>query len=425
MALLDALLISAADPHPESLARFRQNIPEQWVQQCLTATGTATLRRRRLPAEQVVWLVIGMALFRDRPIDDVVRSLDLVLDPQRGELSRAVVPQARAKLGQEPMQRLFEMTADAWVNESAGFYRWRKLAVFGIDGTTLRVADSPENREYFGGASAGKRGASGYPLVRVAALMVLRSHLLAGVSFGPYRESEMKHAEHIVGLVPDDALMIVDRGFLSAAFLLGIQRSGSNRHWLTRTKSNTQYRVVQRLGPGDALVELDVSKTARAKDPSLPAVMRARAISYQRPGHKPQTLLTSLTDPRQYPAVEVELLYHERWELELGYGEVKTDMLQGLECIRSKSPELVKQELWGIFLTYNLVRLEMDRVARQLKLEPTKISFVAALRLIRDEWMWSNVASPGAIPRHLLNLRANLTRLVLPPRRRDRVFPAL
>ncbi len=188
--------------------------------------------------------------------------------------------------------------------------------------------------------------------------------------------------------------------------LLGTQRSGSNRQWVNRANSNPQYRVSHTLGLGDALDELDVSKTARAKDPPLPAAMRARAVRYQRPGEEPQTLLTSLTDRRQYPAGEVELLYHERWELELGYGEAKTDMLQGLECIRCKSPELVKQELWGIFLTYNLVRLEMDRVARELKLEPTKISFVAALRLIRDEWMWSNLASPGAIPRHLLNLRA-------------------
>lgn len=423
MALFAGLLITAADHHPESFGRFCRNIPEDWVQQTLVATGTATLRRRRLPAEQVVWLVIGMALYRDRPIDEVVTSLDLVVDPQRGGLSSGTVPQARAKLGEEPMQRLFEMTAAAWAIESANVYRWRRLAVYGIDGTTMRVADSAANREHFGSASAGERGISGYPLVRIAALMVLRSHLVAAVSFGPYRDAEMKHAEQIIDRVPDDSLLIVDRGFLSAAFLLGIQRTGANRYWLTRAKSNTKYRIVETLGPGDALIEMDVSSAARAKDPSLPLVMRARAISYQRPGCKPQTLLTSLLDPRKFPAAEIKLLYHERWELELGYGEVKTDMLAREECIRSKSPQMVRQELWGIFLAYNMVRLEMDRVARQLGIWPTKISFVAALHLIRDEWMWSAGARPGAIPRHLHNLRANIKRLVLPPRRRERVYP--
>jgi hypothetical protein len=424
MSLLDGLLITAADHHPDNFKHFCKNIPEEWVQQTLATTGTATVRRRRLPAEQVVWLVIGMALLRDRPIDDVVASLDLVLDPQRGPLAGGTVPQARSKLGEEPMQRLFDMTAAAWADESSDVYRWRGLRVYGIDGTTMRVADSAENREHFGSASAGDRGESGYPLVRVAALMVLRSHMVAAISFGPYAEPEIKHAELIVGRVPDNALVVVDRGFLSAAFLIGIERAGANRHWLTRAKSNTKYEVVKALGDGDALVELQVSKEARRKEPSLPEVMQVRAVSYQRPGHPRQTLLTSLTDSRKYPAAEVVLLYHERWELELGYGEVKTDMLERLECIRSKSPAMVRQELWGIFLAYNMVRLEMDRVARELKLWPTKISFVASLRLIRDEWLWSAIASrPGSIPGHLQALRVNLSRLVLPPRRRERICP--
>ena len=150
MPLLDALLTIAADHHPDKLTRFRENIPVEWVQQALEATGTATLRKRRLPAEQVVWLVIGMALYRDRPIEDVVRSLDLLLDPARGPLARSAAPQARAKLGEEPLQRLFEFTADAWSGESAEAYRWRGLTVYGIDGTTLRVADSAENRREVG-----------------------------------------------------------------------------------------------------------------------------------------------------------------------------------------------------------------------------------------------------------------------------------
>ena len=115
-------------------------------------------------------------------------------------------------------------------------------------------------------------------------------------------------------------------------------------------------------------------------------------------------------------------LYHERWELELGYDEIKTELLDREETIRSKKPEGVKQELWGILLAYNLVRLEMERIANEADVEPTRISFVEALRLIRDEWEWLSVASPGAIPKRLEALRRNLKRYVLPPRR-ARSFP--
>jgi hypothetical protein len=110
-------------------------------------------------------------------------------------------------------------------------------------------------------------------------------------------------------------------------------------------------------------------------------------------------------------------------ELELGYDEIKTEMLDREEAIRSKSPTAVTQELWGVFLAYNLVRLEMERVAADAGVEPTRISFVAALRLICDEWLWCAVATPGAIPRHLRNLRAELKTLILLPRRPKRSYP--
>ena len=116
-------------------------------------------------------------------------------------------------------------------------------------------------------------------------------------------------------------------------------------------------------------------------------------------------------------------LYHERWELELGYDEIKTELLDSEEAIRSRKPTGVQQELWGVFLAYNLVRLEMERVAAAAGVEPTRISFVAALRLSCDEWLWCAIASPGAIPKHLRNLRTALTSLLLPPRRSDRRFP--
>ena len=168
---------------------------------------------------------------------------------------------------------------------------------------------------------------------------------------------------------------------------------------------------------------MKVSSHARKQDPTLPKTWRARAIRYQRQGFRPQTLLTSMLDAIAYPAEELAQIYHERWEIELGYDEIKTEMLDREEAIRSKTVAGVKQELWGLFLAYNLVRLEMEQIAEEARIEPTRISFVAALRMIRDEMLWCSLSSPGAIPKHLRELRASLKRFILPPRRPDRVYP--
>ncbi|HEX8908673.1 MAG TPA: IS4 family transposase [Anaeromyxobacteraceae bacterium] len=421
MPLASSLAATAAFPRPEKLAEFAQHLPHAWIEQALQATGSATVRKRRLPAEQVVWLVLGMALFRDRSIVEVVDKLDLAL-PGTGEMpvAASAVPQARARLGDEPMAWLFAHSARHWAHASADGHRWRGLALYGLDGTSLRVPDTAENRAHFGGAEG--RTESGYPMTRVVALMALRSHLLAATSFGPYTRGEHSYANELWSELPDDSLTIVDRNFLFPGVLVPLSRAGRERHWLIRAKKNTSWRVVKRLGPKDEIVEMEVSHQAREKDPSLPEVWRARAIHYQRKGFPHQTVLTSLLDPERYPAAELVVLYHERWELELGYDEIKTEVLEREETIRSKSPTAVAQELWGILLAYNLVRLEMERLADEAGVEPTRISFIASLHLVCDEWLWCAVASPGAIPKHLRNLRAKLARLVLPPRR-ARTYP--
>jgi len=425
MHLDKSLALVAQAPLPEDLDRLRQSITPEWIEEALLATGTATLRRRRLPAEQVIWLVIGMALLRGRSIDEVAASLDIALPGSRGPTAApSAIAQARGRVGPEPLAWLFSICAKYWSDASADRHRWRGLALYGVDGTTLRVADSDQNRALFGTASGGPRGQSAYPLVRVVALMVLRSHLLASASFGPYSTGEGTYARQLWRSVPDDSIIIVDRNFFAANVLIPLACDGRNRHWLIRAKKNQRWRVIRRLRRDDFLVEMDVSSRARKKDPSLPTTWKVRAIRYQRKGFRPNWLLTSMLDADTFPADEIVVLYHERWELELGYDEIKTELLQREESLRSRSPDRVKQELWGVLLAYNLVRLEMERIADEAGVEPTRISFVAALHLIYDEWLLcAATSSPGAIPRHLRNLRASLTRYILPPRRSKRNYP--
>lgn len=428
MSFIAAALHETAEypDHPETLVTFARHLDQRWIDEALEASGTATLRRRRLPAEQVVWLVLGMALMRDRPIAEVVAKLDLALPGRDGTavVAPSSVAQARQRVGCEPMLRLFVRSAEEWVHASARRDLWNGLSLYAVDGSTLRVADTEENRGYFGLASGGDRGSSGYPLVRLATLMALRSHVLAAANFGPYEVSEHELSELLWPEVPDDSLTIVDRNFLAAYVLLDIERGGTNRHWLIRAKSTTKWEVRESFGRWDKLVQLKVTRAARAKDPTLPKTYLARAVSYRHPGSKGrQWLLTSLTDHRAYPAKHIAAVYHERWEIELGYDEIKTHMLQSEVTLRSRTVEGVEQEIWGLLITYNLIRVEMARIAAEARVSPSRISFVMAMRFIRDEWGWCAVASPGSIPKKLLRMRERVTDFVLPPRRGHRRYP--
>jgi len=239
---------------------------------------------------------------------------------------------------------------------------------------------------------------------------------------GPFAVGEQTLAGDLWSAIPENSLTILDRGFHCANTLLDLS-SRVNRHWLIRAKRNLRKRVLKKFGRGDFLIEMIISPQAKQRDPRLPNTWQARAITYQRKGFRPQLLLTSLADPERYPASEIAALYHERWELELGYDEIKTSLLDRREALRSKTPCGVRQELWGLFLAYNLVRLEMERAADEAGIEPTRISFVGALRFICDEWLWCAVALPGAIPRHLRDLRQSLVGMILPPRRSARSYP--
>lgn len=418
MKLGDALEAVAELSAGDRLEGLRQHLNPDFIEDALTWAGTTSVRRRRLPAEQVVWLVIGMALRRNESIERVADVLDLATPDRRDTLlAKSGISRARKRLTAEPLAYLFQVTAAEWSVRSAEAHRWRGLSVYGMDGTTMRVADSPENRAAFGGQT-GPRGASGYPQVRVVAMMALRSHILSGFRFADYGTGETTLARDMWNEVPENSLVIFDRAFLVKKDLVDLETSGG-RHWLSRTKSNTTWAVREKLGRDDYLVEWEL------KGPGLPSTWTLRAIHYKKRGYPRTTLLTSLLDADLYPAKEVIALYHERWETEIGHDELKTHMLERQEAIRSRTPDGVRQELWGIAIAYNLVRLEMERTAIEAKVPPTRISFVHSLLLVRDEL--GGLRGPrlplGTIPKRLQNLRRNLKRLVLPERRPKRVYP--
>ena len=404
---------------PASFEGLKSHVNIKWIESALAKSGVATVRRRKLPAEQVVWLIIGMALYRDRPIAEVVKRLDLILpdeDGQRQGVTNGAVIGARNRAGVEPIENLFRTTARHWALESAKRHLWHGLMVLGGDGTMMRVPDTAENRKEFGLPASSRRSA-GYPQIRAVGLMVLWSHLLLDFAFAKCSTGEATLAAPLIQRVPDYSVTILDRYFINYFLWRQISMGGQERHWLVRARKNLKWKVVKKLGRGDELIEIAYPRGLRADHPELPFTFTARAVRYRRKGFRTRTMLTSLLDHTQYPAVEIAELYHERWELELGYDEIKTEMLERMEAIRSQAPERVKQEVWGLTVAYNLVRKEMEAAALELGISPHRISFRGSLRLIRDLFMWAAVASPGSLPKMLKGLRLDIRDFVLPPRR--------
>lgn len=425
MKLSSSLLALSDGELPASFKGLKSHVDVAWVKEALERGGIAKTRRRKLAAEDVVWLVIGMSLYRNKPMVDVVHRLDLVLPEAKGRpgsVTEGAIPQARERVGVDPLKELFQITAGHWARESAERYRWRGLMVLGADGSTLRVPDSPENRETFHLPSTG-RSTSGYPQARVAALMVLRSHLWLDFEFTDCHTGEGTVSWPLIQRVPDQSVTILDRYYADYLQLHQLRSGGQDRHWLLRARKNMVFRTIQRLGAHDALIEVAFPRALRSEHPELPGTFLARRITYRRKGFRPQTLMTSLLDPEVYPAAEIAELYHERWELELGYDEVKTNVLEQKEAIRSETPNGVRQELWGMAIAYNLVRREMDLAARELNVPPRRISFILALRLIQDLFGWAAITRPGNLPKMMYQMRAQMQTLVLPPRKNDRRYP--
>lgn len=422
MSSLSEILDAFAEQGPRGVARFQESLDPGWIEAALDASGAASIRRRKLPAEQAVWTVIGMALFADRSIRDVVDHLGLVL-PGVESLAPSAVHQARARLGAEPMEWLFRKVAGAYAS-SPGVASYAGLELFAVDGSCVRVHDSDKNFEHFGKPGGrGGAGDAGYPQLRLAALMNLRTRLLVDAAFGAFKTSEQELARKLWSSVPDNSLCILDRGFINYEVFASLLDSGDNKHLLVRVRADLKYEEVELLGDGTVLAQIRPPQAVRRAHPELRDSITVRLVHYQHDGGEPSRLFTTLLDPERHPAQALVDLYHERWEIELGFDEIKTHMLERKECLRSKTPDGVEQELWGLLLTYNLVRREMLLAADSHELPPQRISFWSSLLWIRNFWAGAWTMSPGTIPKHLGDFRSTLNVLILPLRRSERRFP--
>ncbi|HAM3927567.1 TPA: IS4 family transposase [Escherichia coli] len=380
-------LVSRYDSLRNPLTSLGDYLDPEHISRCLAESGTVTLRKRRLPLEMMVWCIVGMALERKEPLHQIVNRLDIMLPGNRPFVAPSAVIQARQRLGSEAVRRVFTKTAQLWHNATPHPH-WCGLTLLAIDGVFWRTPDTPEN----------------------------------DAAFGTMKNSENELAEQLIEQTGDNTLTLMDKGYYSLGLLNAWSLAGEHRHWMIPLRKGAQYEEIRKLGKGDHLVKLKTSPQARKKWPGLGNEVTARLLTVTRKG-KVCHLLTSMTDAMRFPGGEMAELYSHRWEIELGYREIKQTMQLSRLTLRSKKPELVEQELWGVLLAYNLVRYQMIKMAEHLKgYWPNQLSFSESCGMVMRMLMTLQGASPGRIPELMRDL-ASMGQLVKLQTRRERAFP--
>jgi hypothetical protein len=366
--------------------------PPELVDRVVAETGRTEQRHRLLPARVVVYLVLALALFSGQAYEEVARLLTEGLAWARRWRGAWQVPttkaitRARERLGAEPVRRLFVEVARPLATQGTQGAGYRGLRVLAIDGTTLDVPDSPANVAAFGRPATHRGERSAFPQVRVLGLAECGTHAILAAALGPLAAGETTLAPVLFGRLGAGMLLLADRGFVGFDLWRAAQATGAQLLW--RAKTNQVLPVDHQLGDGSYLSRIYVARDQRAKrDPIV-----VRVVEYtlgtdpgrqQQPG--PYRLLTTILDPAKAPAVELAALYHQRWEFETTLDELKVHQRGPGVVLRSRSPQLVEQEVWGMLLVHHAIRVLMHQAALQGEVDPDRLSFTRSLRVVRRQ----------------------------------------
>jgi hypothetical protein len=404
------------DPTPY-LQGLYQLIPEERLAFILQRTGRQSRRQRRLPAPSVAWLVVAMGLYADLSIPQVWRRLHPSTDEP--EPAESAFTQARQRLGVAPLRQLFEEFARPMATHQTvgAFYRgWRLM---GLDSTVLDLPDTPANARAFGRPGTA-RAPGAFPQIRLLALCELGTHAICGLNLKPCHRNEQVMVPALLDLMEPGMLLLWDRGFFSYELIRRVLATGA--HLLARVQTRLTLMPLRRWADGSYLAKLYPSAEARRRDREG---LLVRVIEYthddpNRPGcGERHRLLTDLLNPEDLPAAEAPLIYHERWEEELALDEFKTH-LSGREVpVRSKRPAGVVQEVYGLVLAHYIIRRVLHDAAVTGCVDPARLSFSNALRIVQCHLPESPQRSAAEWYRRLLR---EVRRQELRPRR-QRWYP--
>lgn len=360
---------------PGHIGELTRIVPFEMVDAVLAETGTVQKRLRDLPSRVVVYLLLAAALFVDLGYGQVWARMIAGLDGLRVAVpTPGALAQARRRIGVEPLRGLFDLLRGPAAGLSVKGVRWRGRLVTAIDGSILSCADTAANlRVYQRGG--GYQGGTGYPLVRVLALMACGTRTIIDAVFGTDRVGETTYAHRLLGAMRAGMIVLADRNFAAAAWLAAVADTGAD--FLVRVKIGRDLPVCRRLGDGSYL-----SRIGRTEVRVITATITVTTDT----GRRSQTyrLVTTVRDPA-CPAEEIVALYHQRWEIETAFFEMKSTILGG-RVLRARTPAGVDQELYTLLIAYQAVRLAIsDATLTRPDVDPDRGSFTIALNAARDQ----------------------------------------
>jgi hypothetical protein len=387
-----------------SLGVLTATVPGELIDAVLADTGRQSQRHRQLPARLVVYYVLALALYARASYEEVLRCL---LEGVRwlrlggaevAVATKSAITRARRRLGAAPLKALFERAAGplAEPGTPGAWYRGRRLV--SLDGTTLDLPDTPGLEARFGRPAA-SRGSSSFPQLRLLGLTETGTHALFAVAVDRYDSSEVGLAPRLLARLRPDMLCLADRAFVGFALWRTAAATGADLLW--RLRANQVLPCRQRLADGSYLSRLYASPKHRRHDADGLVV---RVIDYRLEG-VPEAeplyrLVTTLLDPAAAPAAELAALYHERWESEGSFAELKVALPGGRLLLRSRRADLVEQELYGLLLVHLALRRLIYEASRRAGCDPDTLSFLHTVRIVRRHLPFHAAFSPSSAPPH-------------------------
>jgi hypothetical protein len=370
-----------------SLGVITKTFPDSAIAAVLSRTGKTSVRQRDLPAQVVVYYVIALALYMQSSYREVLRCLlegvQWLRDPSAGVrvAGKSGISQARTRLSWEPVQQLHdELVKPIAVRSTRGAWygTWRLVSV---DGSTFDVADEKVNEDAFSRPGA-SRGASAYPQIRFVSLVENGTHVLFGSQMDGYRTGEITLAKAVLPSLRKGMLCLADRNFFG--FELWQLARGTGADLLWRMKKNMRMACEKPLPDGSYLSHVYPSErdwrhqtngiVLRVIDYRLEGIEGAEPI---------YRLATTILDPGKAPAEELAALYHGRWEIETAFDELKTHLRGAHIVLRSKTPDLVRQEFYGLMMAHFAIRGLMHEAALKADEDPDRLSYLHAVRVVR------------------------------------------
>jgi hypothetical protein len=384
-------------PDLVSVGLLMKVFPAEVVDGVIAECGRTEQRRRSLPARSMAYFAMGMALHSEGSYEDVLALIsDGLAWAERDEDSaklanKAAISHARDRLGPEPMALLFERVARPLAGKDTPGCWLAGRRLVAIDGTCLDLPDTPANDAFFGRPGVNKGERSAFPQARVVALAECGTHAMFEAEVGPYTTSETALSVELLGRLAPGMLCLADRGFYSFSAWEKACSTGADLLW--RVKDNLRLEAVKDLPDGSWLAQVFHSTSDRARrDPRTVRVIEYTVEDGREPTG-PIRLVTTILDHRKAPAKELAAAYAQRWEIETAFDELKTHQRGARAVLRSKSPDLVTQEIWGHLCCHYAIRSLMFDAAAHAGRDPDRVSFVAALRISRR-----SIAQQGAFP---------------------------